>query len=151
MYLLLFHFLGIAFSVIYPGYVKSSNQENNHSLIINISGIKNQNGMILLSLFNSEDGFPGEREKAFRIIEQEIKKDEVVVVLKNLPSGTYAVSLIHDENNNKKLDTNFIGIPKEGYGASNNVKKAFRAPRFDEAAFKIEEGQKEIEIEMIYL
>lgn len=123
---------------------------NQNTLEITVTGVVNQNGTILLNLFNSEEGFPGEREKAYRSVEQKIK-DKVNFIINNLPAGTYAASLIHDENNNRRFDTNFIGVPKEGYGASNNIKKMFRAPRFNEASFEINEDPKRIEIEMIYL
>ncbi|CAN5539034.1 DUF2141 domain-containing protein [soil metagenome] len=122
-------------------------EANQKSLEIIVTGIENQKGMILLNLFNSEEGFPGEREKAYKSLEQKIVNNKVTLFINDLPEGKYAASVIHDENNNRKLDTNFKGVPKEGYGASNNVKKMFRAPRFDEASFEIGEDLTKIEIE----
>ncbi len=55
----------------------------------------------------------------------------------NLPVGTYAIAIFHDSNNNKKLDKNWVGIPKEGYGFSNNVFGTFGPPSFQEASFKV--------------
>jgi len=49
------------------------------------------------------------------------------VAFTDLHDGVYAVSVFHDENENQKLDKDFVGIPKEGYGASNNPKKRWSA------------------------
>jgi uncharacterized protein (DUF2141 family) len=59
----------------------------------------------------------------------------------NLPSGTYAVLVHHDENDNRKFDKNFLGIPLEGYGASNNRTRALRAPSWGESNFELERGK----------
>jgi uncharacterized protein (DUF2141 family) len=55
----------------------------------------------------------------------------------DVPAGTYAVSAHHDENGNGKMDSNMLGVPKEGYGVSNDVRARFRPPRFSEAAVRI--------------
>lgn len=147
-FLLVIFNIAVVFNL--PAKYNYQNQDRK-TLEITVTGIANQDGLILLSLFDSEDGFPGEREKAITSLEKKITNDKVSFVIKDLPAGNYAVSLIHDENNNKKLDTNFVGIPKEGYGASNNLKKMFRAPRFEEASFVLDEDPKKIEIEINYL
>jgi uncharacterized protein (DUF2141 family) len=72
------------------------------------------------------------------------------VTFKDLPQGTFAVSVLHDENGNGKMDKNFVGMPKEGYGASNNPKKKKRAPTFDEAKFSLNSTGQTIEITLIY-
>ena len=53
-----------------------------------------------------------------------------------IPAGTYALVVLHDENMNGKVDTNWIGIPKEGYGFSNDAKASFSAPSFKDASFQ---------------
>jgi uncharacterized protein (DUF2141 family) len=65
--------------------------------------------------------------------------------------GPYAVSVVHDENSNGRLDTNFIGIPREGAGASNNAKGHFGPPKFDAASFRYAGGQLELKIAITYL
>ena len=67
----------------------------------------------------------------------------------DLAPGKYAISIIHDENNNDKLDTNFIGIPKEGFGFSNNPRIMFGPPSFEKASFEINQAHV-ILIEMKY-
>jgi uncharacterized protein (DUF2141 family) len=59
------------------------------------------------------------------------------------PEGSYAVSIGHDLNGNKRVDTNFIGLPTEQWGVSNNARPSLRAPRFDEAVFKVAADAKE--------
>jgi uncharacterized protein (DUF2141 family) len=54
----------------------------------------------------------------------------------DIPTGTYALAVIHDENMNGKLDTNLLGVPKEGYGFSNDVKAVRGAPTFSDASFR---------------
>jgi uncharacterized protein (DUF2141 family) len=58
----------------------------------------------------------------------------------DIPPGVYAVAVFHDENANGKLDKNFLGIPREGYGASNNVRPKMSAPAFKDAAFTVKAG-----------
>ena len=68
----------------------------------------------------------------------------------NVPDGVYAVSVFHDENMNQKLDKNFMGVPKEGYGASNNPKKKLGPPNFSETKFQLNGTQQSLEIKLVY-
>jgi uncharacterized protein (DUF2141 family) len=61
----------------------------------------------------------------------------VLVVVPDVPPGTYAAQAFHDENNNSVIDRNIFGIPTEGLGFSNNAKMFFGPPRFDAAAFAV--------------
>jgi len=72
------------------------------------------------------------------------------VRFRNLPSGDYALSIIHDENANGKLDT-FAGIPREGFGFSGNPRIRFGPPKFDEARFTVTAGRNEQAIRVRYL
>ena len=65
----------------------------------------------------------------------------VMVEVPNVPAGTWAVLAYHDENSNKKLDANFVGMPKEGYGFSNGAKATFGPPSFKDAAIPVGEGK----------
>ena len=72
------------------------------------------------------------------------------VVFEKIPRGAYAVNLFHDENMNGKMDTNFLGMPLEGYGFSNNPGKRMSKPGFDETSFQVNQPECAIEIKMIY-
>src|SRR5450755_1266464 len=68
-----------------------------------------------------------------------------------LNAGAYAISVFHDENSNGRLDTNLMGIPREGVGASNNAKGHFGPPKFDAAAFRFSGSRLEVKITVNYL
>ena len=68
----------------------------------------------------------------------------------DIEPGLHAVSVLHDENNNGKLDTNFLGIPREGVGMSNNPPPRRGPPRFAEAAFRLPPQGGEIVVNLVY-
>jgi uncharacterized protein (DUF2141 family) len=119
-------------------------QEATSTLTVRIEGLRNAKGNIYLKL--SRDS------KAIETRKVEIDANTLTArtVFENLPRGAYAVSLIHDENRNEKLDTNFLGIPKEGYGFSNNPSKRMGMPKYDETTFALNQPQQAIQIHVIY-
>lgn len=120
------------------------------SLTVNISNIEHNDGKIFLLLFNKAEGFPGKRNKALKDYILDINENKSSVVIDSLEYGQYALSLFHDENKNGRLDTNWIGIPNEGLGMSNNAKGSFGPPKFEDAAFIVEQDSVKIEIDMKY-
>lgn len=130
-----------------PGVTKGPNA-GMKKLTVKVTGIRSDKGKLRAALFQAPAGFPAEDGKAFQRDEVEIKNGAATVVFNKLAPGTYAVSVLHDENGNEKMDTNFLGIPKEGYGASMNPKVRLRAPRFDEAKFELTEDAMTIEIKV---
>ena len=121
-------------------------------LTVRVTGLRNNKGMVFFALFRSEEGFPVDASQAFRKMQATIEPQTLTaqVSFDNLPPGIYAVSIFHDENGNGQLDKNMLGIPKEGYGASNNPKKAMRPPKFAEARFDLNQPEQTIEIKPIY-
>ena len=95
------------------------------TLTIKVVGARNAKGKIGVALFQDPSAFPNDPSDAVRQQAVEIDANTLTaqVVFADVPQGTYAVSVFHDENLNGKLDKNFVGIPKEGYGASNNPGK----------------------------
>lgn len=120
---------------------------NAQRLTVKLENISSSKGKMLLALFNKEEGFPGTPQKAFRILDIPAKKPSVSLSFDQLPSGTYALAVFHDVNNDGELNTNFLGVPKEDYGFSNNARSRFRAPYFKEAAFSFS-GQATITVEV---
>ncbi len=118
---------------------------------VEITGLRNDQGKVLCSLYSSSEGFPKKAEKAIARISSEISDRRAVCQFTGLRPGTYAVSVFHDENSNGKLDTNFMGIPREGVGASNNAKGHFGPPKFDAAAFRFPGGRLDLKITVTYL
>ena len=115
---------------------------------VKATGFKNQTGPALVYLWKRTDTFPNKTENAFKTESAKIEGTSVTVVFKDVEPGEYAVSITHDENNNGKMDTGFMGKPKEGYGASNNPKNKLSAPSFDQCKFTLDASGKTIDIEM---
>lgn len=126
-----------------------SHQEN--VIHVEIGGMRNSNGQIICALYASPDGFPKRSEKALAHLSSAISDKQAVCEFPGIPPGTYAVSVFHDENSNGKLDTNFMGIPREGVGASNDAKGHLGPPKFDAAAFRFSGGRIELKIKINYL
>jgi uncharacterized protein (DUF2141 family) len=119
-------------------------------ITIEINNLRNSDGAVLISLFNDEDNFPGNAEKAIGKAKAEIIKGTATATFKDISFGAYAVAILHDENKNLKMDFNFLGIPKEGYGFSNDAKGLFGPPAFNKAAFLIDSNFKKIKIKATY-
>lgn len=115
-----------------------------------VKGISPVSGNIGLLLFKSKEGFPGERDKSVMQAKIMVKSSSVEHLFSGLSPGRYAVSIVHDANNNGKLDTNFMGIPKEGYGVSNDATNMFGPPRFEDASFLLGSQNKAIQISVKY-
>jgi uncharacterized protein (DUF2141 family) len=120
-------------------------------LRIEIIGIRSTKGKVLVNLFSTAKGFPTNPKYAYRTAELEIKEGgKAYVEFADLPYGDYAVAVLHDENDNKKMDYNFLGMPKEGYCFSNNYRPTFKNPSFQQAGFFLERPLKTLQLEMIY-
>ena len=103
---------------------------------VKILNIRISNGPVACALFESPDGFPAEYlHSATNIMVIKIRDKQARCDFLDIPPGTYALAVIHDENMNGKLDANWMGIPKEGYGFSNNAKALLGTPSFSKASF----------------
>lgn len=120
-------------------------------LYLTISGIKEVKGNLGLLVFNKEEGFPENPERAILELEVVVTATEMRVNLGTLPYGEYAIALVHDENANKVLDKNILGIPKEPFGFSNNRSILRGVPNFKDAAFTFSKERKEAIIRLIDL
>jgi uncharacterized protein (DUF2141 family) len=131
---------------------RGQTQQPSENLIhIEIGGLRNDKGQVLCAIYSSADGFPKNGDKALAHANSSIYHAHAVCEFSGLNTGTYAISVFHDENSNGKLDTNFMGIPREGVGASNNAKGHFGPPKFDAAAFRFSGGRLELKIAVNYL
>jgi len=122
------------------------------TLTVHITGARNTKGKIRAALFRGADGFPNDAAKAIQTqgVDIDPQTSSTQMVFAGLPDGVYAVSVFHDENMNQKLDKNFVGAPKEGYGASNNPKKKMGPPSFEETKFQLNGTEQSVEIKLIY-
>lgn len=108
------------------------------TVIIEVSVTKYNKGNILLALYNSEEAY---MEDVYKSADVLIKENKAIIIFDEVEKGVYAFSLFHDINENKKLDTNFLGIPKEPYGFSNGERGRFGPPKFKEATFNITKNE----------
>jgi uncharacterized protein (DUF2141 family) len=103
---------------------------------IKILNIRNSTGTIACALFESPAGFPTEYLRyATNMMAIEIRDTQARCDFVAIAPGTYALAVIHDENRNGKLDTNWLGVPTEGYGFSSDAKATLTAPSFSAAKF----------------
>ena len=119
------------------------NQVQASELTINLS---NQEiaGTLLLAIYSNSKDFEGSVKNesrsergVFAGIESLLEPQEISVLKIEIPDGVYAIALFIDVNGNSKIDKNFIGIPKEQFGFSNNAMGKFSAPTFQQAAFNV--------------
>ena len=126
-------------SIIAAGMALPAAFANAGELTVTITDIRATKGSLLVSVVNTEAGW-NNQEKPVAVdkvtVADSAKPGEPVVFKFNLPAGSYAVQVMHDENDNGNLDTNFMGIPLEGYGFSNNP-QVMRRAFFSEAKFDV--------------
>ncbi|GEO11291.1 hypothetical protein SAE01_37870 [Segetibacter aerophilus] len=103
-----------------------------------ISNFKNDRGVCKACLFNNPSSFSGEGGEPFKCVTVGIKNGGAQAVF-NVPPGSYALFILHDANSNNKLDKNFLGIPKEGYGASKNKLPFAGAPTYRDNKFLVDD------------
>ena len=129
----------------------STNTIANGCLTVEINGLRNQNGIVCLTLFSGEEGFPNQSNCAIASHCVEAKDASVSATFEQLSPGEYAVAVIHDDNEDGKLNTGLFGIPKEGFGFSRNPRIGMSAPKFEETAISVSGENTKIKIEMNYL
>jgi len=128
--------------------VQKAKKAENNTIVVQINGMKTQDGQVLLSLFKSPEGFPTHPEKAFKWGRAKVTASSIIISLNGLPPGTYAIAAVHDENSNEVMDTDWLGLPEESYGVSNNVPSKIAPPTFEEAKFNFTGTRDTIKIEM---
>ena len=113
-----------------------------------VKGVRNAKGRVGCLLFDSAGGFPGDQKKARQRVLGAIA-DGAAVCTFDVPAGSYAVVAMHDENANGKLDTNVVGMPTEGYGASRGAHGTF-GPKYEDARFDYRGGSLSMPITLKY-
>lgn len=120
--------------LIMSSFLSHSQEKETYTITVNISGMKADKGNAYVALYNKESSFLKEPFKG-EIVKVTDKK--AVAIFKNIEKGMYAISVFHDKNDNKKMDTNFMGIPKEPTGCSNGATGFMGPPKFKKAKFTI--------------
>jgi uncharacterized protein (DUF2141 family) len=131
--------------------VKAQQDRANGNLTVFVKNIRNNKGQIGFCLFKTSLGFPKHPGRAIQRAFVKIDGNSAEYTFTNVRFGMYAVCVFHDENDDKKINTNFIGIPTEGVGVSNNAKGHFGPPKFDDAKFNLMKAGQTLTISITYL
>tara|TARA_R110001606_G_scaffold112962_1_gene240071 strand:- start:718 stop:1164 length:447 start_codon:yes stop_codon:yes gene_type:complete len=107
-----------------------------YSLSVEVQGVKSSIGNINIAIYNRSQGFL-KFEEVFKVDRIAAKEATTTFKIMDLPNGEYAVAIFHDENGNDKLDTNWLGIPKESVAFSNAKIMTFGPPSYRECAFNL--------------
>ena len=110
--------------------------QNANTLTIDFTSKKHTKGKIYVAVYNKENSF---LKKPYKGTIVRLENGKARAIIEDLPKGDYAASSFYDKNNNGKLDTNFLGIPKEPTAMSNGAKARFGPPKYKDAKFKVTE------------
>jgi uncharacterized protein (DUF2141 family) len=116
---------------------------------VRLEKMRNARGVVHICLTADSAAFP-DCAKDPKAITRTIPASTAVVRFENVAAGPHALAIFHDENGNKRLDT-FLGIPREGYGFSQNPVVRFGPPRFAQARFPVGGGIARLTVRMQYL
>lgn len=139
IFVLMFCFSNINFA--------SDNAKQKGTLIIKFNGLNSDKGNVIIAVCNSAENYK-DNLSPFIGKTVKIENNSATIEFDNLPFGEYAVKAFHDEDANNDLNTNFLGIPVENYGFSNNARGMFGPPSWNDAKFKLSDENKMIEIEI---
>ena len=121
----------------------SSFAQDTFNLNVEITNFRNSKGTVLIQVFNKD-------KEIVKTLETKIKDKKSNFSIANLQKGEYAIRYYHDENSNKELDFNWMGVPNEGYGYSNNAKAMFSEPEFKDWLFQLDKN-KSLNLECYYI
>ena len=141
----LFLLIFISINQIQFAQIENNQQKSFGKLEIEINGFQNNVGDCWFAIDNSEEVFESEDSVWIGKI-LSIENKIVIVVIDSLVYGEYAVKVFHDENKNGILDTDFLGIPDEDYGYSNDASGWFGPPSWEKAKFIFNKPEMKIKI-----
>lgn len=118
---------------------------------VEILSIRNNSGAVACALFESPEGFPTEFLRfASNLMMVQVRAAKATCNFNDIAPGRYAIAAIHDENRDGKLNANWMGVPKEGYGFSNDAKGMLGAPAFEAASFSYDGQSLDLTITLQY-
>jgi len=119
-------------------------------IYVEITNIQNDNGDVKVTLHNQPDAFPMDHERSVGRIITGISGTTATAVFDSIPYDEYAIGVLHDENSNFIMDASWIGIPKEGSGASNDAPAKMGPPKYEDAKFNLNKAELRLKIKMVY-
>lgn len=137
------------FLIIFAALFLSASEAEQIPLTITITNVQSTKGNMRIGIYKANNDFSNEDDTYKSKVYKVNKEGSILIKIKDLPYGEYAIGFHHDENKNAKLDKNFIGIPKEPFCFSNNIKPRFSAPSFDECKFKYSANNANMSVELL--
>ncbi len=135
--------IGLILSLVLTSFITTAQQaEQGVTVTLNIENVLNGNGSILASLHNSETFMKG---AGLDHIKMDSKKGTLTLTFENVAPGTYAIMVLHDENDNQRMDLEANGMPKENY-ATTGVMEMYGPPSFDSSKFEVANEDLELNI-----
>jgi len=120
------------------------------TLEIRFTGIRTEEGSMAVGINTSPKGWPRKAHMELQLPKENMKDSVFIVRIPDLPFGTLAISVLDDVNDNVKMDMR-LGIPKEGYGFSNDAPIRFLAsPKYESCTFEFTESMQQISIKLEY-
>lgn len=145
--IIIFSFLLIA-TILNSVNIKSGAEPKHGTLVINVTGYKNNKGETRCQLWQNEEAFPTKTDSA--MLKKVVKNDSLKsqIVFPNLSFGWYAVTVHQDEDGDTWMNKNWLGMPAEPYGLSNNPKILFSVPSFEDCKFLVDQDTVTITIKL---
>ena len=122
--------------------------ERTADLSVTIPNLKAVKGEIVIAIYDQTEKFP-KIGQTYRTARFPVHSNSETYTIKGVKAGECALAIYHDENLDGECNSNFLGIPKEGYGFSNNVKPVFSAPPYEACVIRIPENSS-ISVKLIY-
>lgn len=108
-------------------------------VIVQVSGIKETTGNVLVGVYNDAAAF-AKVGSEIKLMSVPAHSETVDVEIPGLKDGEYAFTVLHDKNGDGKCDFNLLGIPKESFGFSNNVKPKLKTPSYHDVKVNVADG-----------
>ncbi len=131
--------------------VSTARAEAASTLTAEVGGLRNRNGQLCFSVFSSSQGFPTNGDNAVQTKCVKVTDSPMKVAFKQLSPGRYAIAVLHDENNDRQANRNFLGLPTGGFGFSRNPTVVASPPKFAEAAVSVTGQNTTTQIQLRYL
>lgn len=111
------------------------------SVEVTMTGFKSAEGQALVAFFLDDEGWPDGNDSVFATMVAPISDGQAFVVVEDVPAGPFAVSVFHDTDDDRELDSGVFGIPSEAYGFSADARSSFGPPKFEEARLELAVGE----------
>lgn len=117
---------------------------------LEIKDVRSSKGQVLVSLFDSKDGFPGDHEKALQSTVLKAATNSLSATFTNLPAGEYAIAICHDENSDGEMNRKLFGPPTEGWAVYKKQKPRMGPPKFEKSSFNVTTADLDVAVQIVY-